>query len=103
MSSRSCARAIGRLQRRVEEAGAVPLARRRALELVLLAALLAAHAEVAVKAAQRQPLAAGHLEARLALGRTVFDLSVSAGPWASEGEGGREKTETENKGGAGAL
>ena len=50
----------------VEVGGAVQLAGRDALELVLLAALLAAHAGVAVEAAERQPLAAGDLDARLA-------------------------------------
>ena len=36
-----------------------------ALVLVLAAALLAAHAEVSIDAAQRQPLAAGLIKARL--------------------------------------
>ena len=65
-SSRQLRERDGRLLRVVVEAGAVLLLRRDALELVLLAALLAAHAAVAVEAAERQPLAAGHLDARLA-------------------------------------
>ena len=48
------------LERCGEERGAVLLLGRDALELVLLTALLATHAEVAVEAAERQPLA-GHL------------------------------------------
>jgi hypothetical protein len=35
-------------------------------------------------------------------GPCVFDLSVSGGPGDLEGAGGREKTKTKNKGGAGA-
>ena len=50
------------LLRRLVRAGAVGLARRDALVLVFLAALLAAHAEVAVDAAQRQAEAVHRLE-----------------------------------------
>ena len=55
------------LLRRDLRAGAMGLARRDALELVLLAALLAAHAEVAVHAAQRQAEAIDLLEPRSGL------------------------------------
>ena len=55
----------GGLQRRVKEAGAVLLPRSNALELVLAAALLATHTQVAVDTAERQPLAGNLLEARL--------------------------------------
>ena len=53
------------LQRRVAQLRAVLLLRGDALELVPLAALLAAHAEVAIHAAQRQPPAGHLLEKRL--------------------------------------
>ena len=55
----------GCLSRGVEELRAVHLLRGHALVLVLAAALLAAHADVSIDAAQRQPLAAGLLKARL--------------------------------------
>ena len=55
----------GGLERCVEQRGAVLLLRRDALELVLAAALLPTHALVAIGAAERQPLAASFLEARL--------------------------------------
>ena len=39
----------------------------------------------------------------VAAGRSVFDLTVSARPRGSGAAGGREKTKTENTGGAGGA
>ena len=55
----------GCLLRNVEELRVLNLLWRGALEHVFFAALLAAHADVSIDAAQRQPLAAGLLKARL--------------------------------------